>query len=250
MIASLPMYVLPGTEAAHDRFWVLVRDYLRAAAIAAPDALTQINGDLLNHWRAPDLVLSQTCSLPYRSRLRDHVTLIGTPDYGVEGCPPGYYRSVIIARLDDARDDLEAFATSRFALNDPLSQSGWAALALERPGVLQGAQLVTGSHRASVNAVQSGMANFAAIDAVTYRGLANAGETDGLRIVDHTQPTPGLPLIAAKDMPVQSVFAAVQDAITALGAEDQATLGLRGIIALPPDAYDLPIPPAPQAKPI
>ncbi|MDX8348273.1 PhnD/SsuA/transferrin family substrate-binding protein [Cognatiyoonia sp. IB215446] len=248
MIASLPMYALPGTEAAHDRFWVLVRDYLRAAGIAAPDALTHIDGDLLNHWRAPDLVLSQTCSLPYRSRLRDHVTLIGTPDYGVEGCPPGYYRSVIIARSDDARDHLEAFSNSRFALNDPVSQSGWAALASERPEVLQGPQMITGSHRASMNAVQRGAADFAAIDAVTYHSLANAGETNGLRILEQTRPTPGLPLIAAKSVPALPVFQALRAAIDALDPEDRESLGLRALVALPPDAYDLPIPPAPHAN--
>lgn len=250
MIASLPMYALPGTEAAHDRFWSIVRDDLRANGIAAPDALSRVDGDLLSHWGAPDLLLSQTCSLPYRSRLRAQVALIGTPDYGVDGCPPGYYRSVIIARANDPRTDIDAFATTRLALNDPLSQSGWAALALERPEVLHGPQIITGAHRASVNAVQNGTADFAAIDAVTYRNLTRAGLTKGLRIVDQTAPTPGLPLIAARGVPVQPVFDAVSSAIAALDTEDQAKLGLRGIVALPPDAYDLPIPPAPHAKPV
>ena len=43
-------------------------------------------------------------------------------------------------------------------------------------------------------------------------------------------------------------FAAVSTAISALSAADAQTLGLRGIVALPDSAYDLPLPPGYNAS--
>jgi ABC-type phosphate/phosphonate transport system substrate-binding protein len=55
------------------------------------------------------------------------VTYVGTPDYGVEGCPPGHYRSVFVVRADDRAPKPADFDGARFAYNEALSQSGWAA---------------------------------------------------------------------------------------------------------------------------
>jgi ABC-type phosphate/phosphonate transport system substrate-binding protein len=85
-----------------------------------------------------------------------------------------------------------------FAFNDEGSQSGWAALAAEAPEVLRGPRVQTGSHRASTLAVREGRADFAAIDAVTFRHLTAASETTGLRIIHATTPRPGLPSSPAR----------------------------------------------------
>ena len=77
MIASLPMYDRPETQAANDRLWTLVR---ANSDDPLPPALTR-GEDPWDHWQAPDLTLSQTCSLPYRARLHDKVALVGTPVY-------------------------------------------------------------------------------------------------------------------------------------------------------------------------
>ncbi|MFN3646541.1 MAG: hypothetical protein ACK4S2_08505, partial [Gemmobacter sp.] len=69
MQASLPMYDRPEVQAANDRLWAGIRDRLRAAGLAAPETLVRGRWPLWDHWTAPDLVLSQTCGLPYRSRL-------------------------------------------------------------------------------------------------------------------------------------------------------------------------------------
>lgn len=246
MIASLPMYATPLTAGADARFWALIRDNLRSERIAAPEALTLAPQDLLAHWQDPALLFSQTCGLPFRAVLKEKVHIIGTPDYGIKGCPPGYYHSVIVARSDDPCKELPAFANARFAYNDPLSQSGWAALALEAPEVLRGPQHCTGSHRASVMAVRQGNADFAAIDAVTWRHLKAASEATGLKIIHATRPTPGLPYITSKKGLSETLFWAVSTAISMLGNADRAALHLKGLIALPPSAYDLPIPPNPD----
>ncbi len=247
MIASLPMYATPLTAAAYDRFWALIRDHLRGAGVDAPDALTTDTVETLEHWRDPALLLSQTCGLPYRAALKDHVALVGTPDFGLPDCPPGYYNSVVILREEDPATGLDDLIGAAFAYNDPLSQSGWAALALTRPDILTGPKHCTGSHRASAAAVRAGAARFATIDAQTWRQLGDLGETGGLKVIHRTVPVPGLPLVTTQMNLVPFLQEAVRNAITALAPEDRAMLRIRDLIAMPPTAYDLPIPPSPDA---
>ncbi|MFN3936737.1 MAG: phosphate/phosphite/phosphonate ABC transporter substrate-binding protein [Gemmobacter sp.] len=248
MIASLPMYDPPPLHAANDRLWGLIRSALADRGIAAPPRLTR-GGDLWDHWLDPGLVLSQTCGLPFRSRLHDRVVLIGTPDYGLPGCPPGYYRSVLVARADDPRSDWAAFSGARFAFNDALSESGWAGP--QRAAAAAGVDLVpvgpTGAHRASALAVAEGRADHAGIDAQTWRILTRTDDWTGrLRVVAETPAAPGLPLIGAAGTDPAPLRAAVAEAIAALHAADRAATGLRGIVAIPAAAYlALPLPSAP-----
>ncbi|NJS37916.1 MAG: hypothetical protein HC783_01730 [Rhodobacteraceae bacterium] len=100
-IASLGMYDFGPAMAANDRLWAGLRGRLRAVGVAAPDALTRGEGAFWPAWEAPNLLLSQTCGYPFRARLVGRVTYVGTPDYGVEGCAPGQYRSVFVVRRDD-----------------------------------------------------------------------------------------------------------------------------------------------------
>jgi hypothetical protein len=68
-----------------------------------------------------------------------------------------------------------------------------------------------------------------------------------LRIVDRTDPTPGLPLIAARSADADACFDAVAEAIATLSAADRATLHLRGLVRIPAAAYlAIPTPAAPK----
>ena len=93
MIASLSMYDRPETAAANDRLWGRIREILGFG----PAQLDRETPDW-DAWLDEGLLLSQTCGLPYRSRLHDKVQLIATPDYGLDGAAPGYYYSVFVAR--------------------------------------------------------------------------------------------------------------------------------------------------------
>lgn len=240
MIASLPMYNQPDCLTAVGRYWALIRDGLHSTDHAAPDRLTWDMPDLIDHWLRPDLVLSQTCGYPFRTVLQSKVTLIGTPDFGVEGCAPGFYRSVFIARSDDNRADLMAFQGALFVYNDAMSQSGWAAPQnhAQQHGFQFQNTVRSGAHALSARALLSGRADIAAIDAVTWRFMMrNDPALAALRVVGVTDPTPGLPYIAAQDADRAIVFDAISAAISALTAEDRETLGLKGIVSLPAEAY-------------
>jgi len=235
VIASLGMYDLAPLQSANDRLWGHVRDGLRRCGIAAPEALTRGDAGYWAAWQSPDLVLSQTCGYPFRARLHPSVTLIGTPDYGVAGCAPGWYRSVFVARAGDARQGLAAFSGARFAFNEALSQSGWAAPqthaaahGLHFPPAVQ-----TGGHALSAQAVAEGRADLAALDAVTWEILRRHGPgLQDLKVVGTTDPTPGLPLIAAAGADADATFAAVAAGIAALTPADRDLLRLRGIVRI------------------
>ena len=248
MRAALPMYDRAEIRPATDRFWAAIRDRLRAAGLDAPDMLERPD-DPWDIWQAPDLVLAQTCGLPYRSRLHGWVNLVGTPDYGLEGLAPGHYCSVIVARADDPRGFAD-LAGGTVAINEPGSQSGWAAL--QAHAAAQDVEItrvrVTGGHAASAGAVAGGLADLAALDAVTWRLLAlhEAALATRLRVVERTAPTPGLPLITGHAQDPAPVFSAVAGAIVALAPADRAALGLKGIVRIPAEAYlAVPIPPDP-----
>ena len=238
------MYDWPEVRAETDALWAVLRDALRERGLDAPEALDR-DTPLQALWRDPALCLAQTCGLPFRLGLHEHVALVGTPDHGVEGCAPGFYCSVLVARKDDTRPSFAAFAGAVAAFNAPDSQSGWAALAAAAEGASFFARRVeTGSHRASIRAVASGEAAIAAIDAVTWRlALRHEPAARALRVLGRTAPVPGLPLVTAgRHDPAPYAAAARQ----ALASPEARALGIAGLVAIPKAAYlALTLPPAP-----
>ncbi len=251
--AMLPMYDWPEVRQATDRLWCDLRDALRQVGIPAPAALTR-DRSLEELWNSPALILGQTCGMPYVSALRDKVALLGTPDYAVPGCDPGWYRSVIVVRADERAENLSGFRDRRWAFNEKLSQSGYQAMlhCLHDEGLatVEFFQPVhSGSHRASVQLVAGGKADLASIDYVSWR-LARTflPESDRLRVLQLTAPTPGLPYIAGLGSgagPAVSgsegavAAAAIGSAIDELPPFISDTLGLRGFWHSTPADYDV-----------
>lgn len=247
MIASLPMYDRPANAAAHDDLWHLIRDNLRATGIEAPDTLdrdiTPTTG-----WGRPDLVLGQICNLPLRARFQTRVTVIGAADYGLDGCPAGHYKSVFVVRAGGDSDPA-AYANARFAANSLMSQSGYGAPQdwAHSRGFQFAAPMITGAHDRSIAMVAAGRADIAAIDAQTWiMQSRESGLTDGLIAIADTATSPAMTFITRLGQDPAPYFTAIEAAISALGAPQRDILGLRGIIALPQHAYDLPMPPMPQ----
>ena len=239
MIASLMMYARPELAAAHLRYWALIRAELVARGIDSPATLSN-DAEECSVWNDPDLVLSQTCGMPYRLWLRDKVTLIGTPDFGLDGCPPGFYRSPIVVRADDPRGGLADFADARFAYNVTFSQSGFASIynTVAPLGFWFGTRLESGSHVTSARMVAEGTADIAALDAVTWQLIERYDHfSRKLRVLEWTTPTPGLPYIAAAGADQAATFMAVKQAIALLKAQDRKALGIKDLIAIPKEAY-------------
>ena len=239
MIASLPMYDWEEVQPVNDRLWAAVRDRLRAGGMDAPDSLSR-GGDLWAEWQSPDLILSQTCGFPYRTRLYGQVTLVGTPDFGLPGAESGYYYSQLLARAD-APGDWADFLGRVLAINGFDSQSGWAAP--QNHAAAAGRRfervLVTGAHRESAAAVADGRADIGAVDAVTWRliGAHRPELARHLRIVARTAPTPGLPLITARGNDAVLIGRAFRGAVAALSDGDRAASGLQGLADIAAEAY-------------
>jgi len=236
MIAMLGMYDMPALQDANDRFWQAIRAHLGFG----PEYLSR-DRDFLEMWRSPDLVLAQTCGMPYRTRLHGSVSLIGTPDYyGLPDCPPGYYQSVFVVHKDAPGDSLAEFSGGILAYNDAMSQSGWAApmTHLQAGGVRIERFFHSGSHGASAQAVAHRYADIAGLDALTWALLQKHSDVAAdLRVLGKTTPTPGLPYITASTRGVDALADAVRSAITGLSDADRGLLHLRGLVSIPAQAY-------------
>ncbi|MCX7889188.1 MAG: PhnD/SsuA/transferrin family substrate-binding protein [Rhodobacteraceae bacterium] len=239
MIATLPMYDWAEVRPATDRYWGLIRDALRDHGLPAPEALDR-SGGYTEAWLRPDLVLSQTCGLPYRAALHGRVTLVGAPDYGLPDTPPGYYHSVLVVAADREGTPADFFG-ARLAINGFDSQSGWGAPQnfAAAAGAAFADIVVTGAHVHSAQAVAEGRADIAAIDAQSWRLVERHRPVWAarLRILARTPPTPATPYITALSHDPAPYALAVASAIAALSEADRAALDLRGFERVPASAY-------------
>jgi hypothetical protein len=216
-VAALPMYDWPEARAETDSFWARVRDGLRARGIAAPEGLSR-ELSLMAGWTHPRLVLGQTCGLPLVEVLAGRVAVVGGEDRGLPGCPPGWYRSAVVVRADDPRGELADYCGATLAVNAFDSQSGWGSILyhvapLARGGRFFGRIRVTGAHVLSVDRVAAGAADLAAIDLVTWGYCLRHRPAAGrLRVLMLTEPTPGLPYIAAPGANVAALRGALAGA--------------------------------------
>jgi ABC-type phosphate/phosphonate transport system substrate-binding protein len=246
-VAGLPMYDLPELQAANDDLWAAIRLRLAATGTPAPDHLArELPLDAL--WRHPGLLLAQTCGYPLGKSLHDQVQLIATPRYSAQGCDGPFHRSVIVVRAGDKAEGLLDLRGRRCAINDRASNTGMnllraevAPLAKARP--FFSSVLVTGAHIASAQAIVEDAADVASIDCVTWSHLRRYRPTltKALRVLAWSARTPGLPFVAAAQLPrtaYRSIEAAIKDAMAdpAL-AKARRTLLLDGLNILPLTHY-------------
>lgn len=245
MIASLPMYWRAETADLWRAFWAEVQ---AAAPMALPDLTPpeDIADPWTDHWLRPDLALSMTCGLPFRTVLRGKVCYVGTLDFGL-GLLPGHYHSQVILR-----DGADAAAPLRLAFNSADSQSGWAATQSTPPFDTPprfSALVETGSHAASLAAVAEGRADIAYIDAVTWRLLQRSDpHAAKTRAAGPSVTTPGLPLIATIGTDPAPLRRAIQSACARFQPDDPMAMGgPLSFHVLEPSAYfAIPVPTPPH----
>jgi ABC-type phosphate/phosphonate transport system substrate-binding protein len=247
-IAILPMYDFPWTVAANDALWASISGRLAEAGVRAPTRLTR-GADLAALWRHPGLVFGQTCGYPYASGLKDAVTLIAAPEYSFPGCEDASHRSFIIRRASDPRCVLKEFRGAVAALNAHDSNTGMNLFRAMIAPIAGGAAffssiVVTGSHEASVAAVDNGQADLASIDCVSFAllGRGRPELIERVAIVAESPLLSCLPFIAAASLPVLMIAAVREALIATLAdpdlAETRTALGLKGTRAATPADYD------------
>jgi ABC-type phosphate/phosphonate transport system substrate-binding protein len=249
MRASLPMYDLPGLDAATDAWWVGLAAAFRAEGLdEVPDNLTR-GGDVLELWTAPDLFFSQTCGYPLTHALAGEVALVATPVYACPGCEGGSYHSEILVRSDDAAEALADLRGRRAAMNGADSQSGCSALRhavadLADNGRFFAEVRTSGSHLQSMRLVAEGAADVCAIDTVTYHLIIRTQPqvAEGLRVLATSATAPALPYIARRDLPDVDLTRLRSGLARACAdpslAEVRAALLLAGIEVRPLSDYD------------
>lgn len=240
-IATLSMYDVPVVRQHTDALWHAISAELQNAGVDAPREQTR-GADDWDVWQDPDLLFSQTCGFPFVSKLEGHVTLIGTPDYGVVPDKPGWYNSKIICRADDLRGDLGAFKGARFAYNDLASQSGVMSIMYTLHRTQSDARhfgscIPSGGHALSAQMVSQGEADIAAVDSVTWLNILRDQPDLNLRVLAETDPTPGLPYITHVDHDADVFARAVETAIEGLEQTTKDALYLRGFWRSDPADY-------------
>jgi len=190
MLASFPWYDLPSVQWANEALW-------RA---------TGFPGKLIRHraardlWYDPDLLVTQACGLDLF--LSDApIEPVAAPVFDLD-CEAGVYYSYIVGNMRG----------SVAAVNSLSSRSGYTALlTVCNPEKV----IVTGSHIASLGAIQAGHAEVAAIDAVTWSILArdNPGCLTGLEVVERSAVCLSPPYVVKSDADRENMFVCLRRAV-------------------------------------
>jgi ABC-type phosphate/phosphonate transport system substrate-binding protein len=242
------MYDLPALRDANDALWRGLAGWLRAHGVDdVPERLDR-ERPLAQIWDDPDLLLGQTCGLPFATRWHGRLRYVATPMYGAPGCEGPSYRSVLIVARDSSARQLGDLRGTTVAINEPTSNSGCNLLLAaivpssdHTPFFANAA--FTGSHLASAQAVADGRAATAAIDVVTYAHLGRHHPTltQRLRAIGWTPSAPGLPIvtsIAASSELVRGLRRALAWAMQAVELREvRETLLLTGFAQVPDDQY-------------
>lgn len=206
--SSFPWYDLPCVQGANDLIWratELPGEYDRPTP---PASL----------WDCPDLLVTQACGLDLHLS-NAPIQPVAAPVFDLD-CEPGTYYSHIIGN-----------PSGRVAaVNSMSSRSGLSSLlTVCEPDEL----LLTGSHVSSLEMVQSGQADVAAIDAVTWTILERNAphRLEGVEVVDRTTPSTSPPFVVACDDSREEVLAGLSRAMGSPDTTDARTaLCLEGLI--------------------
>jgi ABC-type phosphate/phosphonate transport system substrate-binding protein len=236
MLASLPMYDWPEIREDTDRFWAALARELGVSVELWRGA------DYTAAWQNPGLLFSQTCGYPFTHTLRGQVKLVATPHYAADGCEGPNYRSILFAR---EVKPLSAFRGAKPAYNGADSMSGMLALKLAfapyaEHGRFFKSAVETGSHIASLQAVQAGRADVCAVDCVCV-ALAKKYRPSLLQELHEIGRTPmvlGLPFITRLDDVTNLRAALLRVFADDRLQEARSRLLLSGVSVLPEQDYD------------
>jgi hypothetical protein len=158
-------------------------------------------------WHDPDLLVTQACGLDlFLSEAP--IEPVAAPVFDLD-CEAGMYFSYIVGNVDGRVA----------AVNSLSSRSGWLALlSICTPQRV----VVTGSHQASLEALKNGVADVAAIDAVTWSIIERdaPAKVAGLEIVERSSEAPSPPYVVRSGIDREDVFRSLHNAFESPGSID------------------------------
>ncbi len=176
-------------------------------------------------WFEPDLLVSQACGLDLFLSAAP-IEPVASPVFDLD-CEPGMYFSHIVGNVDGRVA----------AVNSLSSRSGCSALLST---CSPSSVLVTGSHLASLEAIRTGRADLAAIDAVTWRIIARdePEKIAGISIVARSGDAPSPPFVVRRGTDRDVVLQALRRALGSPESNDaKEALVMKGIIPAQRDDY-------------
>jgi ABC-type phosphate/phosphonate transport system substrate-binding protein len=247
-VAALPWYDFAELRPATDAWWSGIAGHLRRFGVdGVPEQLTR-DDTHAESWRRPELLLSQACGYDVLYDAADDIVPIATPCYAAEGCEGPRYRSYVVVRADRPWRTVDELRGRVVAVNEASSHSGNNAMRphiapLQVDGVFFRDVLVTGSHRQSLLALETGDVEVACVDAVVLALLRRVlpDAVRGLRKITCTQPALAPPLVTSRHTPPE-LRSTLQQALTAAMRETRLqpvreALLLRDLAFYPPAAY-------------
>jgi len=248
-LVGLPMYDAPELRAANRSFWQAIRKSLQEIGVKdLPEDLSEPL-DLPSFWSDPHLFFGQTCGYPLTHDLCGQAKLIATPCYDSEHAEgPRYGSAIIVAQSSSIKTLIDA-KNHVAAINGYDSNTGMNLfrISLARAGAYGdffSEVIVTGSHRASVNAVVNKEADIASIDVISLAHFIrfDPALSSRIRIVGYTPKTPGLPFITS-GVTAPSLVEDIRRALISVLKQSPRpdaveTLMLKDAVVLPRSAYD------------
>ena len=225
-IASLPWYSFPATRPILDTVWFDIANQLKQSGFDhCPDHLNY-DASPLALLTCPTLVMSQCCGPELFLASAENVLPVAAPVISAYPVAAGKYYSYIVACNRRVVDEPVV------AVNSYTSHSGCTAIKqwLSDNGVASFTTYESGSHARSVADVQSGRADLAAIDALSWQFL----DTAGLQILDRSEPVSAPPFVTGirSGIPGQEFVQALDSGFKRNGQ----ALGIVGVV--PADRSD------------
>jgi ABC-type phosphate/phosphonate transport system substrate-binding protein len=244
------MYDFPEVQNSTEKLLVALVEALEScnetAHVQTPDS--SVHAELMKMWRSKDMVLSQSCGLPFMEELHQFVNVIGTPTWTGVSDERGRYQTVIVVREALGISSIAEVRGLRPVVSNTQSLSGWCSLGVALSEVTTEPSFVqpftqSGGHATSLQMLQDNEADIASIDSATFRLLSRHRPelANGVRVIGYGPLVPATPIIVSKSFAVDAdeLYRVVSGVF---GRSDLraslADIGISGFVRLAASDYD------------
>lgn len=248
---SLPMYDFPEVHESTGLIVSAIVDALRALGedVQMGEPNSADHAELMRYWKSDNILLSQSCGLPFIEDLHQFVEVLGTPTWAGISDERGWYRTVIVMPETLPAMSIVELEGMQPVISNPQSLSGWCSLGCALADVTNSATFVkpyiaAGRHTGSLQMLQDGKADFASIDPGTFQLLQRhqPSTTAGLRVIGRGPLVPATPVHISKVR--NSSLDDVRRAIVEVFSREDlraalADIGMSGFAPLADDDYSM-----------